>query len=64
MAIVTFEKLRRRARFRRAPEPPPFRLTDDDVEIVRQLARFRFLRSTDRAQYSGGNGFRRDKCHR
>jgi len=36
----------RRPRFRRASEPPAFRLTDGDVEIVRQLARFRFLRST------------------
>jgi DNA-binding Lrp family transcriptional regulator len=36
----------RRPRFRRASEPPAFRLTDDDVEIVRQLARYRFLRST------------------
>src|SRR5205085_5524434 len=36
----------RRPRFRRASEPPAFRLTDDDVEIVRQLARCRFLRST------------------
>ena len=36
----------RRPRFRRASEPPAFRLTDDDVEIVRQLARHRFLRST------------------
>ena len=35
----------RRPRFRRASEPPPFRLTDDDVEIVRHLARHRFLRS-------------------
>jgi DNA-binding Lrp family transcriptional regulator len=33
-------------RFRRASQPPAFRLTDDDVEIVRQLARHRFLRST------------------
>jgi Replication-relaxation len=33
-------------RFRRASEPPAFRLTDDDVEIVRQVARHRFLRST------------------
>lgn len=32
-------------RFRRAPEPPAFRLTDDDVVIVRQLARYRILRS-------------------
>jgi hypothetical protein len=36
----------RRPRFRRASEPPAFRLTDDDVAIVRQLARHRFLRST------------------
>jgi Replication-relaxation len=36
----------RRPRFRRASEPPAFRLTNDDVEIVRQLARHRFLRST------------------
>jgi hypothetical protein len=36
----------RRPRFRRASEPPAFRVTDDDVAIVRQLARHRFLRST------------------
>src|SRR6266436_5503359 len=36
----------RRPRFHRAPEPPAFRLTDDDVAIVRHLARHRFLRST------------------
>jgi hypothetical protein len=36
----------RRPPFRRAPEPPAFRVTDDDVAIVRQLARHRFLRST------------------
>jgi hypothetical protein len=36
----------RHQRFRRTAEPPPFRLTDDDVEIVRQLARHGFLRST------------------
>jgi hypothetical protein len=36
----------RRPRYRRATEPPPFRLTDDDVEIVRLLGRHRFLRST------------------
>src|SRR5437763_7010623 len=39
-------KFPRRPRFRRASEPPAFRLTDDDVVIVRQLARYRFLRST------------------
>ena len=43
----------RRPRFRRAPEPPAFRLTDDDVHIVRQLARHRFLRSTHIAALVG-----------
>lgn len=43
----------RRPRFRRAPEPPPFRLTDDDVLIIRQLARYRFLRSTHIAALVG-----------
>ena len=33
-------------RFRRASEPPAFRLTDDDLAIIRQVARHRFLRST------------------
>jgi hypothetical protein len=42
----------RRPRFRRAPEPPAFRLTDD-VHIVRQLARHRFLRSTHIAALVG-----------
>jgi hypothetical protein len=36
----------RRPRFRRAPRPPAFRVTDEDVAIVRRLARHRFLRST------------------
>ena len=36
----------RRPRFRRAPQPPPFRLTDDDVEIVRVVALHRLIRST------------------
>jgi hypothetical protein len=43
----------RRPRFRRASAPPPFRVTDDDVEIVRQLARHRFLRSTHIAALVG-----------
>jgi len=43
----------RRPRFRRASEPPAFRLTDDDVEIVRLLARHRFLRSTHIAALVG-----------
>ena len=47
------ETTTRRPRFRRASEPPAFRLTDDDVEIVRQLARHRFLRSTHIAALVG-----------
>ena len=43
----------RRPRFRRAQEPPAFRVTDDDVQIVRQLARHRFLRSTHIAALVG-----------
>src|SRR5438132_1970087 len=43
----------RRPRFRRASEPPPFRLTDDDVEIVRVIARHRLIRSTHIAALVG-----------
>lgn len=43
----------RRPRFRRASEPPAFRLTEDDVAIVRLLARHRFLRSTHIATLVG-----------
>src|SRR5712691_8489838 len=43
----------RRPRFRRASQPPAFRLTDDDIVIVRQLARYRFLRSTHIAALIG-----------
>ena len=46
MDVAAIERPTRRPRFRRASEPPAFRLTDDDVEIVRHIARFRFLRST------------------
>lgn len=46
-------KPQRRPRFRRASEPPAFRLTDDDIEIVRQLARHRFLRSIQVAALVG-----------
>jgi hypothetical protein len=42
----------RRPRFRRA-EPPAFRLTADDVEIIRHIARHRFLRSTHIAALVG-----------
>jgi DNA-binding Lrp family transcriptional regulator len=45
-AIATTKRPQRRPRFRRASKPPAFRLTDDDVGIVRLLARHRFLRST------------------
>lgn len=37
----------RRPRFHRSAEPPLFQLTERDVEIVRQVARHRFLRSTN-----------------
>jgi hypothetical protein len=43
----------RRPRFRRAAEPPAFRVTDGDVAIIRQLARHRFLRSTHIAALAG-----------
>ena len=43
----------RMPRFRRAPEPPAFRLTENDVEIIRQIARHRFLRSTHIAALVG-----------
>src|SRR5437660_5678613 len=46
MGIQSVLATTRRPRFRRASAPPAFRLTDDDVVIVRQLARYRFLRST------------------
>jgi hypothetical protein len=46
-------KLSRRPRFRRASEPPAFRLTDDDIVIVRQLARYRFLSSVHIAALVG-----------
>jgi hypothetical protein len=44
---------RRRPRFCRAPDPLAFRLTEDDVLIVRQLALYRFLRSTHIASLVG-----------
>jgi hypothetical protein len=36
----------RRPRFRRCEEAPPFQLTERDIEIVREVERHRFLRST------------------
>src|SRR5271155_1966827 len=53
MDVAAVARPTRRPRFRRASEPPAFRLTDDDVEIVRQLARHRFLRSTHIAALVG-----------
>lgn len=53
MDVATITELTRRPRFRRSSEPPAFRLTDDDVVIVRHLARHRFLRSTHIAALVG-----------
>jgi hypothetical protein len=53
MESVPVRQAVRRPRFRRASEPPPFRLTDDDVEIIRHIARHRFLRSTHIAALVG-----------
>ena len=53
MPEQSLAKQERRPRFRRAAEPPAFRLTDDDVEIVRLLARHRFLRSSHIAALVG-----------
>src|SRR5258708_30864110 len=53
MDVAAAPKPMRMPRFRRASEPPAFRLTDDDVEIVRQVARFRFIRSTHIAALVG-----------
>jgi len=53
MDTQTLSAPTRRPRFRRAPEPPAFRVTDDDVVIIRQLARYRFLRSTHIAALVG-----------
>lgn len=53
MPIQTVVKVARRPRFRRASEPPAFRLTDDDLNIIRHLARYRFLRSTHIAALVG-----------
>jgi hypothetical protein len=52
-SLLAKQIVTRRPRFRRASEPPAFRLTDDDVVIIRQLARHRFLRSTHIAALVG-----------
>ncbi len=51
--LDTIRRPTRRPRFRRASEPPAFRLTDDDVVIIRQVAQHRFLRSTHIAALVG-----------
>jgi len=53
MDVAAIERPTRLPRFRRALEPPAFRLTDDDVEIVRQVARHRLIRSTHIASLVG-----------
>jgi hypothetical protein len=53
MSVADMSNVARRPRFRRASEPPAFRLTDDDLVIIRQLARHRFLRSTHIAALVG-----------
>src|ERR671932_1935645 len=53
METVPVQQSVRRPRFRRAAEPPPFRLTQDDVEIVRIVARYRLIRSTHIAALVG-----------
>lgn len=53
MDSATNAKPLRRPRFRRASEPPAFRLTDDDVVIIRHIAKHRFLRSTHIAALAG-----------
>jgi DNA-binding Lrp family transcriptional regulator len=59
------DKRERRPRFHRAAEPPAFRITDGDIEIVRLLARHRFLRSTQIAKLVGRSLDRtNDRLHR
>jgi len=50
---TTITKCSRRPRFRRTLEPPAFRVTDDDVVILRNVALHRFLRSTHIAALLG-----------
>jgi hypothetical protein len=53
MDVGTAAQSVRRPRFRRASEPPAFRVTENDVEIVRQVARHRLIRSTEIAALVG-----------
>src|SRR5437868_978000 len=52
MEELTNAQPKRRPRFQRA-EAPAFRLTDDDVVIIRQIARHRFVKSTHIASLVG-----------
>src|SRR5438270_13761062 len=53
MRDITTAPQSRRPRFCRAPSPPTFRLTDGDLEIIRQVAQHRFVRSTHIAALVG-----------
>lgn len=55
----------RRPRFRRASESRAFRVTDDDITIIREIARHRFLRSTHIAALVGRSADRTNDrlCH-
>jgi len=53
MDVAAVERSTRLPRFRRASEPPVFRLTDHDVEIIRQVAGHRLIRSTHIAALVG-----------
>jgi hypothetical protein len=53
MDVAAIRRPVRLPRFRRASEPPAFRLTEDDVEIIRQVARHRLIRSTHIAALVG-----------
>jgi hypothetical protein len=52
--VSTSDPRRRRPRFQRAEAPPAFHITARDVEIIRQVARHRFLRSTHLFQLVSG----------
>lgn len=51
-AAPTTQHATRRPRFRRH-DPPPFRLTEDDLAIIRHVGSHRFLRSTHLVQLIG-----------
>lgn len=46
MSDTALEPKTRKPRFRRAAETPAFRVTEGDIAIIREIARHRFLRST------------------